>query len=113
MNRSYTSLNFLQWCVAINNIDYIHHSIHPFVRALGLDKLINSLADFQNNVAAEHCKDTLELVMSNAVENVGHKIAELLEKLTSKVYSCTFFLFFCSLIYLLVGMVFTILSLLI
>lgn len=47
--------------------------------------MYSSLADFQNNVAAEHCKQTLELVMTNAVENVGHKIAELLDILAAKV----------------------------
>lgn len=71
--------------MAINNIDYIHQSIHPFVKALGLDKLLNSLSDFKSSSAAEHCRQTLELVMSNAVENVGHKISELLETLSKKV----------------------------
>ncbi|XP_065220608.1 protein unc-13 homolog 4B-like isoform X2 [Planococcus citri] len=74
-----------EWCVAINNIDYIHHSIHPFVKGLGLDKLLNSLSDFKSTASAEHCRQTLELVMSNAVENVGHKISELSETLTTKM----------------------------
>lgn len=47
--------------------------------------MLSSLADFKNNLAAEHCRQTLELVMANAVENVGNKIAELLEILVKKV----------------------------
>lgn len=74
-----------QWCVAINNIDYIHNGIEPFVKVLGLDRLLNSLEEFKNDAAADHCRQTLKLVMENAVENVGNKIAELLETLVTKV----------------------------
>lgn len=79
-------MSFLfQWCLAINNIDYVRQSIQPFVKELGLDDIIKKLAEFQSPSAAEHCRATLQLVMDNAVETVKNKILDLLETVVEKV----------------------------
>lgn len=74
-----------QWCLAINNIDYVRQSIQPFVKELGLDDIIKKLAEFQSHSAAEHCRETLQLVLDNAVETVKNKILDLLETVVEKV----------------------------
>uniref|UniRef100_A0A1B6MMV1 C2 domain-containing protein n=1 Tax=Graphocephala atropunctata TaxID=36148 RepID=A0A1B6MMV1_9HEMI len=74
-----------EWCLAINNIDYVRQSIQPFVKELGMDDIIQRLADFRSPSAAEHCRDTLQLVMDNAVETVKNKILDLLETVADKM----------------------------
>lgn len=74
-----------EWCLAINNIDYVRQSIHPFVKELGMDDIIKALADFKSPSAAEHCRDTLQLVMDNAIETVRNKILDLLEIVAEKM----------------------------
>nr|XP_018917133.1 PREDICTED: protein unc-13 homolog 4B isoform X1 [Bemisia tabaci] len=74
-----------EWCLAINNIDYVQQSIAPFVDELGLSNIIGSLADFKSSAAAEHCKNTLTLVIDNAVDTVKNKIIELLETVANKM----------------------------
>lgn len=84
-----------QWCYAINNIDYVRQSIQPFVKELGLDNIIAKLAEFQSPVAAEHCKETLQLVMDNTVETVKNKIDDLLETVSEKVKERLCLFVFC------------------
>ncbi|XP_014272983.1 protein unc-13 homolog 4B isoform X1 [Halyomorpha halys] len=74
-----------EWCLAINNIDYIRQSIEPFVTQLGTDDLLTKLSDLRNPKAAEHCKQTLKLVVENALDNVRNKIIDLLEKVSLKM----------------------------
>lgn len=74
-----------QWCLAINNIDYVRQSIQPFVKELGMEDIVKQLADFRSPTAAEHCRDTLQLVMDNAVDTVKNKILDLLEIVVDKV----------------------------
>ncbi|CAH1393927.1 unnamed protein product, partial [Nezara viridula] len=74
-----------EWCLAINNIDYIRQSIEPFVTQLGIDDLLLKLSDLRNPKAAEHCKQTLTLVVDNALDNVRNKIIDLLEKVSLKM----------------------------
>lgn len=69
----------------------MRQSIQPFVKELGLDDIISKLADFQSPSAAEHCRETLQLVMDNAVETVKNKILDLLETVAEKVH-CPFHL---------------------
>ncbi|KAF4518246.1 hypothetical protein B566_EDAN010391 [Ephemera danica] len=74
-----------KWCTAINNIEYVRQSIQPFVMELGLNDLVNQLAEFRSPAEADHCRDVLQLVVDNAVETVGNKIAELIEILAVKL----------------------------
>uniref|UniRef100_A0A1B6D354 C2 domain-containing protein n=1 Tax=Clastoptera arizonana TaxID=38151 RepID=A0A1B6D354_9HEMI len=74
-----------EWCLAINNIDYVRQSIKPFVKELGMDDIVKQLADFKSPSAAEHCRDTLQLVMDNAVDTVKNKILDLLEIVVNKM----------------------------
>ena len=74
-----------QWCTAINNIEYVRQAIQPFMLELGLEDLVKALADFRSPAAAEHCRETLQLVVDSAIDTVGNKIAELIDKLATKV----------------------------
>ncbi|KAK7866890.1 hypothetical protein R5R35_006050 [Gryllus longicercus] len=74
-----------EWCQAINNIEYIWHSIEPFVGELGMNDVLSELAHVKSSADTEQCRRTLELVIDNAVETVGSKITELLDTLTKKM----------------------------
>lgn len=74
-----------EWCLAINNIDYVRNSIPTFVNELGVEDIIKALSDFQNPSAAEHCKNTLLVIVDNAIETVGNKILDLQETVVQKV----------------------------
>jgi len=74
-----------EWCFAINNIDYVQQSIQAFVGELGMEEIVTSLANFRSQTAADHCQRTLQLVIVNAVDTVGNKILELLEKVAEKM----------------------------
>lgn len=78
-------LSSFQWCFAINNIDYVQQSIQAFVGELGMEEIVTSLANFRSQTEADHCQRTLHLVIDNAVDTVGNKILELLEKVAEKV----------------------------
>nr|CAD7408513.1 unnamed protein product [Timema cristinae] len=74
-----------EWCLAINNIEYVRQSIVPFVNELGMEEIVTSLGDYRSQNAADHCRKTLQLVIDNAVDTVGNKILELLETVAEKV----------------------------
>lgn len=91
LNALYVIINLIwfdylvQWCLAVNNIDYIKRSIRPFVDDLGLTQLMNSLAQYKSEMEAERCKKTLELVVDNAIDTVNNKIIDLLKIVADKV----------------------------
>ena len=63
----------------------MQQSIQAFVGELGMEEIVTSLANYRSQTAAEHCQRTLQLVIDNAVDTVGNKILELLEKVAEKV----------------------------
>lgn len=88
-NISFRSIKLCQWCLAVNNIDYIKRSIRPFVDDLGLTQLMDSLAQYKSDIDAERCKKTLELVVDNAIDTVNNKIIDLLQIVADKVRAYT------------------------
>ncbi|KFB34815.1 AGAP003164-PA-like protein [Anopheles sinensis] len=74
-----------EWCLAINNIDYIRQSLKPFATELGVDDILSKLGDVQSNLEAERCKDTLRAVLDNAIDTEKNKILDLVEKLARKM----------------------------
>ncbi|KAK9497100.1 hypothetical protein O3M35_004477 [Rhynocoris fuscipes] len=74
-----------EWCLAINNIDYVRQSIEPFVTELGFDDIVTKLSIHNNEAAANHCKQTLNLVIDNAVDTVKNKIIDLLDTVAIKM----------------------------
>ncbi|XP_066997069.2 protein unc-13 homolog 4B isoform X2 [Anabrus simplex] len=74
-----------EWCLAINNIDYVRQSIAPFVGELGMEEILTSLANFRSSTASDHCRQTLQLVIDNTVDIVKDKILELLETVANKM----------------------------
>mgnify|MGYP002655273053 CR=1 FL=1 len=74
-----------EWCLAINNIDYIRQSIHSFVKELGVDEIIRNMSDYRGPMDAQRCSDTLQNVIENAIDTETNKILELIEKLAKKM----------------------------
>ncbi|XP_061378434.1 protein unc-13 homolog 4B isoform X2 [Danaus plexippus] len=74
-----------EWCVAINNIDYVRQSLTPFVAELGMDDIINRMCEARTPLEAQRCKETLQNVLANAIDTVKNKIAELLEVMIKKM----------------------------
>ncbi|VVC40707.1 Hypothetical protein CINCED_3A013301 [Cinara cedri] len=74
-----------EWCLAVNNIDYVKQSIRPFVNDLGLTQLMNNLASYKSEISADHCKKTLDLVVDNAIDTVNNKIIDLLQTVVNKM----------------------------
>lgn len=74
-----------EWCLAINNIDYIRMSIPQFVKELGCDDIIKNMKDSMGKGDADRCKDTLENVVENALDTGRDKIMDLINKLARKM----------------------------
>lgn len=74
-----------EWCLAINNIDYVRETLEPFTRDLGMDDVIQKISDLKSPVDAQRCQHTLDNVIANAIDTVRNKIIELLERVVSKV----------------------------
>lgn len=74
-----------EWCLAINNIDYIRQSIHSFVKELGVDDIIRNMSDFRGPMDAQRCSDTLQNVIENAIDTEKDKILQLIDKLAKKM----------------------------
>ncbi|XP_011497848.1 PREDICTED: protein unc-13 homolog D-like [Ceratosolen solmsi marchali] len=73
------------WCYAINNMDYIRTSIEPLSKDLGLDSVIEALAESKSQQDAERCKQTLQLIVDNAKDTVKNKIIDMLETVAQKM----------------------------
>ncbi|XP_076382221.1 C2 and C2B_Munc13-like domain-containing protein staccato isoform X11 [Megalopta genalis] len=73
------------WCFAINNIDYIRTSIAPLANDLGLQSIIDALAEKKTQKEAQRCQQTLQLIIDNATDTVRNKIIELLQVVASKM----------------------------
>lgn len=74
-----------QWCLAINNIDYIRQSLSPFVKEMGVEEIIKNLSDYRSPMEAERCADTLKNVVENAMDTEKNKILELIETVAKKM----------------------------
>lgn len=81
-----------EWCLAINNIDYVRQSLRPFTEELGLEDILQKLSDLRSPMDADRCKQTLHNVLENAVDTVTNKIVELLETVAKKVILLQLFL---------------------
>lgn len=74
-----------EWCLAINNIDYMRQSLPPFISELKVDDLIAKLAEYRSQAEARRCEDTLKNVVENAVEIEENKIVELIQVVARKM----------------------------
>lgn len=74
-----------EWCLAINNIDYIRMSIRQFVKELGVEEIIRNMSDFRGPLDAKRCEDTLENVIENAIDTGKNKILVLINTLANKM----------------------------
>lgn len=74
-----------EWCLAINNIDYVRQSLQPFAEELGMEDIIQKLSDLRSPIEAQRCRQTLHNVIENAIDTVKNKIVELLDTVARKV----------------------------
>ncbi|KAL9892595.1 protein unc-13 homolog 4B isoform X1 [Glossina fuscipes] len=74
-----------EWCLAINNIDYIRQSLPAFIKELGTDDVIKRLGEFRSNLEAERCEITIRNVIENALDTERNQILELLEIVARKM----------------------------
>lgn len=76
-----------EWCLAINNIDYVRESLEPFTRDLGMEDIILKISEMKSPSDAQRCQHTLDNVIANAIDTVKNEIIELLETVVNKVSS--------------------------
>ncbi|XP_060523502.1 protein unc-13 homolog 4B [Cylas formicarius] len=74
-----------EWCVAINNIDYVRETLEPFTSDLGIANVIRKIGDLKGPVDAERCQHTFDNVVANAIDTVRNKIVELIETMVIKM----------------------------
>ncbi|KAJ3619664.1 hypothetical protein MTP99_005328 [Tenebrio molitor] len=74
-----------EWCLAINNIDYVRQALQPFTEELGMKEVIDELSDLKSAVEAKRCQDTLTNVIANAIDTVKNEIISLLEIVVKKM----------------------------
>jgi hypothetical protein len=74
-----------QWCLAINNIDYIRQSLPPFVKELGADDIIAKLGEYRSPLEAQRCSETLKNVIENALDTEKNRILELIDTVAEKM----------------------------
>lgn len=68
-----------QWCVAINNIEYIIQSLPTFVKELKVDEVIKKLQDCRGPEEMAKCDQTLKQLMTNHKEILGKKLSSLID----------------------------------
>jgi BAI1-associated protein 3 len=74
-----------EWCLAINNIDYIKSSIHSFAKELDVENIIRQMSNFRGPLDAQRCSDTLQTIIENAIDTEKDKILELIGILAKKM----------------------------
>lgn len=75
-----------EWCLAINNIEYVRQSLQPFTEELDMKGVIEKLSDLKSAMEAKRCQDTLSTVIANAIDTVRNEIIALLEIVVKKVF---------------------------
>ncbi|KAL3277541.1 hypothetical protein HHI36_012885 [Cryptolaemus montrouzieri] len=74
-----------EWCLAINNIEYVSQALKPFTTELGMTEVIEKMTDLKSPLEAQRCQQTLNNVIDNAIDTVNNEIIELLETVISKM----------------------------
>uniref|UniRef100_A0A1I8PQW5 Protein unc-13 homolog 4B n=1 Tax=Stomoxys calcitrans TaxID=35570 RepID=A0A1I8PQW5_STOCA len=74
-----------EWCLAINNIDYIRQSLPSFLKELGTERVIKRLAEYRTTLEAERCELTIKNVIDNALDTEKNQILELIDILAQKM----------------------------
>lgn len=74
-----------EWCLAINNIDYVRQSLQPFTTELNMEEMLRKLSEIITPVEADRCRQTLENVIENSIDTVRNKIIDLLDTVVQKM----------------------------
>ncbi|ALC45396.1 CG34349, partial [Drosophila busckii] len=74
-----------EWCLAINNMDYIRQSLPSFIKELGTDSVISRIGEYRTNLEADRCANTIKAVIDNALDTQRNQIVELIEVVGHKM----------------------------
>ncbi|XP_030370061.1 protein unc-13 homolog 4B isoform X2 [Scaptodrosophila lebanonensis] len=74
-----------EWCLAINNIDYIRQSLPSFIKELGTEDIIKRLGEYRTILEADRCASTINTVIENALDIQRNQIVELVEIVAGKM----------------------------
>ncbi|XP_017124116.1 protein unc-13 homolog 4B isoform X2 [Drosophila elegans] len=74
-----------EWCIAINNMDYIRQTLPSFIKELSIDDIIKRLGEYRSNLEAERCASTIKTVIENALDTERNQIVELIEIVARKM----------------------------
>lgn len=99
-----------EWCLAINNIDYIRQSLPPFVKVhlkcythftqiilffflffvstqkeFKVDEIIEKLGEYRSSLEADRCRQTIKNVVDNAIDTETNKILDLIQIVARKM----------------------------
>ncbi|XP_059057517.1 protein unc-13 homolog 4B isoform X2 [Achroia grisella] len=74
-----------EWCVAVNNIDYVRQSLPSFTAELAIDDIVEKMCEARSPTEAQRCKDTLQNVISNAIDTVKNNIVDLLAVMVKRM----------------------------
>ncbi|XP_037732487.1 protein unc-13 homolog 4B isoform X1 [Drosophila subpulchrella] len=74
-----------EWCIAINNMDYIRQTLPSFIKELSIDDIIKRLGEYRTNLEAERCANTIKTVIENALDTERNQIVELIEIVARKM----------------------------
>ncbi len=68
-------MNFtIEQCHAVNNIEFVLQSIKPFVDELKIDEILKKIESLNGGLVADACRNTVKVLIENAVENVETQI---------------------------------------
>lgn len=76
-----------EWCLAINNIEHIKHSLPAAVKELKLNEVIKKLQDHRGPDEAARHDQTLKQLVTNHEKILDKKLSSLIESLVKKICS--------------------------
>lgn len=82
-DTKYTAIE--EWCLVINDIEYLRQSLPSFLNELNLNEMISKLAEYRNQANAQRCDETLNSFIENALdltENHKQEIIQLISHQT-------------------------------
>lgn len=74
-----------EWCLAINNIDYMREKLLPFIRDLDVEEIIKKMNEFIGPAEAQQCEQTIKNEIDNAIDTEENKIFELIQIVARKM----------------------------
>lgn len=80
-------LKTAQWCLAINNIEFLRQAFPSFIEEFELEEIIAKLAEYRSQVEAQRGDETFKSVINNALDSNENQISKMLQLLAHHI--CT------------------------